>query len=105
MNTTAKLINWKEHGDMIILECELNGKRFEISTYKQRIYNAHLLSADVYIRLDSSDNIIGINIYKKVRKAPYSVSGLYLYYKMLEYTLFFSYSLCNYTYSLKKYTK
>ena len=69
MNTTAKLITWKEHGDMIILECELNGKRFEISTYKQRIYNAHLLSADVYIRLDSSDNIIGINIYK-VRKAP-----------------------------------
>ncbi len=36
MNTTAKLITWKEHGDMIILECELNGKRFEISTYKQR---------------------------------------------------------------------
>ena len=69
MNTTAKLINWKEHGDMIILECELNGKRFEISTYKQRIYNAHLLSADVYIRLDSSDNIIGINIYKS-KKSP-----------------------------------
>lgn len=40
MNTTARLVNWKEHGDMIILECESNGKRFEISTYKQRIYNA-----------------------------------------------------------------
>ena len=87
MNTTAKLINWKEHGDMIILECELNGKRFEISTYKQRIYNAHLLSADVYIRLDSSDNIIGINIYKS-KKSPYSI-GLYLYYTTSEYTLFF----------------
>ncbi|ADY20180.1 hypothetical protein P4U05_17430 [Bacillus paranthracis] len=62
MNTTARLLNWKEHGDMIILECESNGKRFEISTYKQRIYNAHLLSDadDVYVRLDSSDNIIGI---------------------------------------------
>ena len=99
MNTTAKLINWKEHGDMIILECELNGKRFEISTYKQRIYNAHLLSADVYIRLDSSDNIIGINIYKS-KKSPYSIGGLYLYYTTSEYTLF-SYSLCNYTYSPK----
>ena len=73
---------------MIILECELNGKRFEISTYKQRIYNAHLLSADVYIRLDSSDNIIGINIYKS-KKSPYSIGGLYLYYTTSEYTLFF----------------
>lgn len=65
MNTTARLVNWKERGDMIILECESNGKHFEISTYKQRIYNSHLLSGDVYVRLDSSDNIIGINIYKK----------------------------------------
>ncbi|MBE5107404.1 hypothetical protein IGI01_19615 [Bacillus thuringiensis] len=65
MITIAKLVNWKEHGDMIILECESNGKRFEISTYKQRIYNAHLLSDEVYIRLDISDNIIGIDIYKK----------------------------------------
>lgn len=65
MNTTARLVNWKEHGDMIILERESNGKHFEISTYKQRIYNSHLLSGDVYVRLDSSDNIIGINIYKK----------------------------------------
>ena len=42
MNTTAKLINWKEHGDMIILECELNGKRFEISTY-QHINNEYIM--------------------------------------------------------------
>ena len=54
----------------------------------KRIYNAHLLSADVYIRLDSSDNIIGINIYKS-KKSPYSVGGLYLYYTTSEYTLFF----------------
>ncbi|NIL29487.1 hypothetical protein [Bacillus thuringiensis] len=65
MITTAKLVNWKEHGEMIILECESKGKRFEISTYKQRIYNVHLLSDEVYIRLDTSDNIIGIDIYKK----------------------------------------
>ncbi len=90
MNTTAKLINWKEHGDMIILECELNGKRFEISTYKQRIYNAHLLSADVYIRLDSSDNIIGINIYKKVRKSPlFHRRALSLLHNIRVYSLFF----------------
>ncbi|HDX9708009.1 TPA: hypothetical protein ROY17_005825 [Bacillus thuringiensis] len=65
MITTAKLVTWREHGDMIILECESNGKRFEISTFKQRIYNAHLLLDEVYIRLDTSDNIIGIDIYKK----------------------------------------
>ncbi|MED1559954.1 hypothetical protein [Bacillus paramycoides] len=65
MITTAKLVNWKEHGDMIILECESNGKRFEISTYKQRIYNAHLLPDEVYIHLDAFNNIIGIDIYKK----------------------------------------
>lgn len=98
MNTTAKLITWKEHGDMIILECELNGKRFEISTYKQRIYNAHLLSADVYIRLDSSDNIIGINIYKSKKKPLFRRRALSLLHNTKVYSLFTE-ILCNFTYS------
>lgn len=34
MNIIVKLIIWKEYGDMIILECELNGKCFEILIYK-----------------------------------------------------------------------
>ncbi|MDY0855227.1 hypothetical protein SPE26_30755 [Bacillus thuringiensis] len=62
MITIAKLVNWKEHGDMIILECESNRKSLEILTYKNKIYNAHLLKEEVYIRLDSTGNIIGINI-------------------------------------------
>ncbi|MDY7965268.1 hypothetical protein [Bacillus thuringiensis] len=62
MITIAKLVNWKEHGDMIILECESNRKSLEILTYKSKIYNAHLLKEEVYIRLDSTGNIIGINI-------------------------------------------
>lgn len=43
MITAAKLVNWREHRDMIILECELNGEHFDISTYKERLYNVHLL--------------------------------------------------------------
>ncbi|MED2800631.1 hypothetical protein P4244_24350 [Bacillus thuringiensis] len=62
MITIAKLVNWREHGDMIILECELNGKPFEISTYKERLYNVHLLKVEIYFRLDVHDKLIGINI-------------------------------------------
>ncbi|MED2875097.1 hypothetical protein COK05_27715 [Bacillus cereus] len=62
MITTAKLVNWREHGDMIILECELNEKHFEISTYKERLYNVHLLKMEVYVRLDVHGKLIGINI-------------------------------------------
>ncbi|PER62132.1 hypothetical protein CN913_27245 [Bacillus cereus] len=45
-------ISLKSYGgskDIIILACELNRKQFEISIYKQRIYNAYLLSDEVYI--------------------------------------------------------
>ncbi|HDR7762426.1 MULTISPECIES: hypothetical protein [Bacillus cereus group] len=62
MITTAKLVNWREHGDMINLECELNGKPFEISTYKERLYNVHLLKVEIYVRLDVHGKLIGINI-------------------------------------------
>jgi uncharacterized protein YuzE len=64
MITYAKLLNWREHGDIIIIECVSvsDGDRFEVSTYKSRIYNAHLLNEEVYIRLDSNRNIIGIDL-------------------------------------------
>ncbi|KEK25205.1 hypothetical protein [Bacillus gaemokensis] len=62
MITYAKVIRWRKHEDTIILECVSDGKQFEIPTYKSRIYNAHLLNGEVYIRLDSNGNIIGIDV-------------------------------------------
>lgn len=59
----AKLLNWREYGDLIILECLLNGQHFGISTYKNRIYNAHLLKEEVYIPLDSNGDILSIDLY------------------------------------------
>ncbi|EOA3904763.1 hypothetical protein ACO11K_000869 [Bacillus cytotoxicus] len=62
MITYAKLINWREYGEVIILECLAGEEYIEISTYKNHIYNAHLLKDQVYIRLDSTGRILGINI-------------------------------------------
>ncbi|MDF9457240.1 hypothetical protein P5837_27110 [Bacillus cereus] len=62
MITAAKLVNWREHRDMIILECELNGEHLDISTYKERLYNVHLLKMEVYVRLDVHGKLIGISI-------------------------------------------
>ncbi|WP_242143068.1 MULTISPECIES: hypothetical protein [unclassified Bacillus cereus group] len=62
MITYAKLINWREYGEAIILECLVGEEYIEISTYKNHIYNAHLLKDQVYIRLDSAGRILGIDI-------------------------------------------
>ncbi|MBY0598597.1 hypothetical protein [Bacillus bingmayongensis] len=59
----TKLDYWREYGDMIVLGCKSGKETFEISTDKNRIYNAHRLKDEVYIRLDSDKNIIGIDVY------------------------------------------
>lgn len=62
MITYVEVLSWRELGDMIILECISNGQCFEISTYKKRIYNAHLLNKQLYLRLDLNEEIIGIDV-------------------------------------------
>ncbi|PKJ52068.1 hypothetical protein [Bacillus sp. SN10] len=62
MITYAKVLSWRELRDMIILECVSDEQYFEISTYKKRIYNAHLLNEQLYLRLDSNGEIIGIDL-------------------------------------------
>ncbi|MEB9686076.1 hypothetical protein BK742_09030 [Bacillus thuringiensis serovar pingluonsis] len=62
MITYAKVLSWRELGDMIVLECVADGQYFEVSTYKRRIDNVHLLNEQFYLRLNADGDILGIDL-------------------------------------------